>query len=70
MWGEQMTRQNEKKERFSVTLPPKQSRKLNNYCLGVANKQGKMPHAIKTKIMRRALDEWLEQHGSDFDIKF
>jgi len=63
------SRKNEK-ERFSLTLQPKQSRKLNDYCLAVANKQGKMPHAIKTKIMRMALDEWLEEHDSDYDIKF
>jgi hypothetical protein len=43
------------KERFTLTLPPKQSKGLNDYCLAVANKQGKMPHAIKTKIMRMAL---------------
>jgi len=57
-------------ERFSLTLLPRQSRKLNGYCLAVANKRGKMPHAIKTKILRMALDEWLEKHGSDYDIKF
>jgi len=65
-----MTSRKNEKERFTLTLQPKQSRKLNDYCLGVANKQGKMPHAIKTKIIRMALDEWLEKHGSDYDIKF
>jgi hypothetical protein len=29
-----------------------------------------MPHAIKTKIMRMALDEWLEKQGKDYDIQF
>jgi len=64
------SRKNEGNERFTLTLPPKQSRKLNDYCLAVANKQGKMPHAIKTKILRMALDEWLEEHGSDHDLQF
>jgi len=62
-------RKNEK-ERFTLTLPPKQSKKLNDYCIEVAKKRGKMPHAIKTKILRMSLDEWLEEHGSDYDIKF
>jgi hypothetical protein len=73
MWGDQMPRKNEQtseSERFSLTLTPEQSKKLNKYCLAVANKQGKMPHAIKTKIMRMALDEWLGEHGSDYDIQF
>ena len=74
MWGDQMPGKNEQKtskpERFSLTLQPKQSKRLNEYCLAVANKQGKMPHAIKTKIMRMALDQWLEEHDSDYDIKF
>jgi hypothetical protein len=72
MWGDQMPRKNEEtseSERFSLTLQPKQSKRLNEYCLAVANKKGKMPHAIKTKIMRMALDEWLEKHDSDYDIK-
>jgi len=63
-----MTNRKNEKERFSLTLQPKQSKRLNEYCLAVANKQGKMPHAIKTKIMRMALDEWLEKHGKDYDI--
>jgi len=65
-----MARKNGKKERFSLTLTPKLERRLNDYCLAVANKKGKMPHAIKTKIMRMALDEWLKEHGSDYDINF
>jgi len=70
VWGEQMPSRKNEKERFSLTLPPKQSKRLNKYCLAVANKQGKMPHAIKTKIIRMALDEWLEEHGNDYDIQF
>jgi len=65
-----MPNRKNKKERFSLTLPPKQSGRLNDYCLAVANKRGKMPHAIKTKILRMALDEWLENHGNDYDINF
>jgi len=65
-----MTSRKNEKERFTLTLQPKQSRKLNNYCLAVASKRGKMPHAIKTKILRMALEEWLEKHGNDYDINF
>lgn len=61
-------RKNEK-ERFSLILPPKLSKRLNDYCLAVANKQGKMPHAIKTKILRMALDDWLDRRGNDYDIQ-
>jgi len=57
-------------ERLNLTLTPEQTKALNNYCLAVANKQGKMPHAIKTKIGRMAIDEWLEKHGKDLSIKF
>lgn len=57
-------------ERLNLTLPPKIAKKLNGYCLRVANKRGKMPHGIKTTIGRMALDEWLETHKEDINIKF
>lgn len=68
-----MRKKNEKQdlaERLNLTLTPEETKKLNDYCLAVANKQGRMPHAIKTKIARMAIDEWLEKHGKDFTIKF
>jgi len=70
-WGDEMpnTKKNGR-ERLNLTLDSDQAKKLNDYCLAVANKQGRMPHAIKTKIGRAALDEWLEKHGKDLTIKF
>jgi len=65
-----MTSRKNEKERFTLTLPHEQGKKLNKYCLAVASKRGKMPYAIKTKILRMALDEWLDKHGSDYDIDF
>lgn len=57
-------------DRINLTIPPELAKKLNDYCLAVANKRGRMPHAIKTKIARMALQEWLERHDKDFDIEF
>jgi len=82
-WGEKMrnSKKTEEKsssgwtemlqgERLNLSLTPEQTKLLNDYCLAVANKQGRMPHAIKTKIGRMAIDEWLEKHGKDLTIKF
>jgi len=60
----------EQGERLNLTLTPLQTKALNDYCLAVANKQGRLPHAIKTKIGRMAITEWLEKHGKDVNIKF
>jgi len=57
-------------ERLHLTLTPEQTKALNDYCLALANKQGKIPPALKTKIGRMAITEWLEKHGKDFTIKF
>jgi len=82
MWGDKMkTAQKVKEvikeeiskievERINLTLTLEQTKALNDYCLAVANKIGRMPYAIKTKIGRMAIDEWLEKHGKDFNIKF
>lgn len=54
-------------DRFTLTITLGQTKKLNHYIIEVAKKQGKFPHAIKTKILRAALDEWFERHGEDYD---
>lgn len=55
-------------ERLNLTLTETQTEKLNTYIIKVGQKQGKIPHAIKTKVLRWALDEWFEDHGEDYDI--
>lgn len=55
-------------ERLNLTLTPTQTKKLNNYIINVAQKQGKIPHAIKTKLLRWAFDEWFENYGENYDI--
>jgi len=54
--------------RMTLTLIEEQAEKLNNYIVNVAKKQGRIPHAIQTKLSRWAIEEWLERHGEDFDI--
>lgn len=54
--------------RMNLALTEEQTKKLNNYIVNVAKKQGRVPYAIKTKLVRSAIDEWFEHHGKDFDI--
>lgn len=55
-------------DRLNLTLTPEQTVKLNSYIIEVAKKQGRVPYAIKTKLLRAALDEWMKNHGEDLDI--
>jgi len=55
------------KTRFNLVLPKELDQKLNRYCLEVAEKQGKIPDALRAKIARAALKEWLEKHENDPD---
>ena len=57
-----------KPERLNITLTPEQTQKLNTYIINVGKKQGRIPGAIKTKILRAALDEWFQKHENDFNI--
>jgi len=57
-----------KAERLNITLTPEQTRRLNTYIINTGKKQGRIPSAIKTKILRAALDEWFQKHENDFDI--
>lgn len=68
--GDTMAKKNDKGERIYPKLTPEQTKRLNNYCLAMANKQGKMPYAIKTKILRKAIEEWLDKHEKDLTIQF
>jgi len=57
-----------KQDRFNLTLTPEQTARLNTYIINVAKKQGRIPGKIKSKILRVALEEWLEKHENDIDI--
>jgi len=57
-----------KADRLNITLTPEQTQKLNTYIINVGKKQGRIPGAIKTKILRAALDEWFQKHENDFNI--
>jgi len=57
-----------KPERLNITLTSEQTQKLNTYIINVGKKQGRIPSAIKTKILRAALDEWFQKHENDFNI--
>jgi len=57
-----------KPERLNLTLTPEQTQKFNTYIINVGKKQGRIPSAIKTKILRAALDEWFQRHENDFNI--
>jgi len=57
-----------KPDRLNITLTPEQTQKLNTYIINVGKKQGRIPGAIKTKILRAALDEWFQKHENEFDI--
>jgi hypothetical protein len=63
-------KKSEKGERLNLTLTVKETKKLNDYCISLVNKKGRIPSAIKTKIAHKALAEWLEKHAEDFDIEF
>jgi len=57
-----------KPERLNLTLTPEQSVRFNTYIVNLGKKLGRIPSAIKTKILRMALDEWFERHETDYDI--
>jgi len=64
-----MAKKKERKpERLNITLTREQTEKLNTYIISVGKKQGRIPSAIKTKIIRVALDEWFQHHENDFNI--
>jgi len=54
-------------EWLTVRLTPELLRKMNTYILAVANRIGRIPQGLKTKIVLEALEEWFKNHGSDFE---
>lgn len=71
-WGDRLAnkKNQEKGERLNLALTPQITKRLNEYCLAIANQKGKMPHGIKANIARRAIQEWLDRHGKDLTIEF
>jgi hypothetical protein len=54
--------------RINLLIPKSLDDRLNQYIVKIVKQKGKIPHAIRTKIARKALEEWLDKHESDFDI--
>lgn len=56
--------------RLNLMIPEKLNKRLDEYCLKVAQRNGRIPHGIKSIIGRMALREWLDKHENDLTIKF
>jgi hypothetical protein len=54
-------------EWLTVRLTPELMEKMNSYLLAVANKMGRIPQGLKTKIVHEALEEWFKNHGSNLE---
>ncbi len=54
-------------EWLTVRLTPELMEKMNSYLLAVANKLGRIPQGLKTRIVHEALEEWFKNHGSDLE---
>lgn len=52
-------------ERLNQTISPELTEDLNAYCLKVGNAKKKMPRGLKSIIVRKAIKEWLINHGDD-----
>lgn len=74
MWGAKTSKKKQEQaqatERLNLTLPPELARALTDYCIKWAGARGKMPTAMKAKVGKKALEEWLEKHGGDFKFDF
>lgn len=55
--------------RLNLTLPKAINSRLEKYCVEIAKKEGRIPHALKTRIARKAIQEWLDRNEKNFDIK-
>ncbi|MEM2291697.1 MAG: hypothetical protein QXH00_11160 [Candidatus Jordarchaeales archaeon] len=53
---------------LTVKLTPELQKKFDEYILAVANKIGRVPYAVKSKITIMALEEWFRRHGDDLDL--
>jgi len=58
------------KGRINVILPPDLNERLDKYIIGLFTHKGKIIDGIKTKIARKALEEWLDRNENNYDIEF
>lgn len=65
-----MSKKKNGSERINLILGTEVAQKLNDYCLRVSNKRGKVIYGMKNAIGRMAYQEWLEKHKDDLDIDF
>lgn len=56
--------------RLNIVMTKELDKRLNKYCLEVAQRRGKIPFGIRAKIGRMALEEWLDKHEHNFNIEF
>lgn len=52
-------------EYINLGLTEDLNKRLNAYCLKKMQKVGKISHGIRTKVIRKALKEWLDNHEND-----
>jgi hypothetical protein len=58
----------EKRMRLNLTLEPELAKRFNKYMLEVAKRRGEIPHALKTKIIYKALEEFLDKYENNYDV--
>jgi hypothetical protein len=58
----------EKPMRLHLTLEPELAKRFNRYMLEVAKRRGEIPHALKTKIVYKALEEFLDKYENNYDV--
>ena len=56
-----------KSVRYNITLPGKTDKRLDEVCLKLFHKEGRVIPALKPKLMRAAIEEWLDAHEDDAD---
>jgi hypothetical protein len=62
------TMEKEKRMRLNLTLEPELAKRFNKYMLEVAKRRGEIPHALKTKIIYKALEEFLDKYENNYDV--
>lgn len=56
------------RQRINIFLPSELSKKFDAYCIAYLSKKG-FVNDVKPKIVRAAVEEFLQKHAQDFDIK-
>lgn len=72
MVGEQMKKRKTREKAvawLNLGLTEELDKRLNAYCVKKVQKNGKIPHGLRTKIARHALKEWLDRHENDLTLE-